>query len=160
MNHPTAQNLRDRYGLSPHPEGGWYKEVYRSTDEVFNEQKSPQSALSSIYYMLENQQFSAFHQLDYSEIWYFHLGVPLELILLYPDGTLERLMLHDSAHLQCSIEPGVWFAAHLPSKYGFTFVSCAVAPGFLFSAFRLANAQQLGNQFPQHKQIIHQFSRH
>lgn len=99
--------------MSRHPEGGYYKEIFRSEKLIDNDK----SAMTSIYYLLENEDKSAFHRLTSPEVWYYHAGYPLMLHVIHPDGRLvTHLMTADfSGEQQVAIEPGCWFAAELPS---------------------------------------------
>ena len=101
--------------MSRHPEGGYYKEIFRSEKLVDNDK----SAMTSIYYLLENEDKSAFHRLTSPEVWYYHAGYPLMLHVIHPDGRLvTHLMTADfSGEQQVAIEPGCWFAAELPSHW-------------------------------------------
>ena len=103
--------------MSRHPEGGYYKEIFRSEKLVDNDK----SAMTSIYYLLENEDKSAFHRLTSPEVWYYHAGYPLMLHVIHPDGRLvTHLMTADfSGEQQVAIEPGCWFAAELPSHFGY-----------------------------------------
>lgn len=91
--------------MSRHPEGGYYKEIFRSEKLVDNDK----SAMTSIYYLLENEDKSAFHRLTSPEIWYYHAGYPLMLHVIHPDGRLvTHLMTADfSGEQQVAIEPDV-----------------------------------------------------
>ena len=92
--------------MSRHPEGGYYKEIFRSEKLVDNDK----SAMTSIYYLLENEDKSAFHRLTSPEVWYYHAGYPLMLHVIHPDGRLvTHLMTADfSGEQQVVIEPGCW----------------------------------------------------
>lgn len=91
--------------MSRHPEGGYYKEIFRSEKLVDNDK----SAMTSIYYLLENEDKSAFHRLTSPEVWYYHAGYPLMLHVIHPDGRLvTHLMTADfSGEQQVVIEPDV-----------------------------------------------------
>ena len=91
--------------MSRHPEGGYYKEIFRSEKLVDNDK----SAMTSIYYLLENEDKSAFHRLTSPEVWYYHAGYPLMLHVIHPDGRLvTHLMTADfSGEQQVAIEPDV-----------------------------------------------------
>lgn len=134
--------------LQPHPEGGYYK-------QLFGNDATGEKAISTIYYMLEDDNISAFHRLhDVVEIWYYHAGEPLNIYVIAPDGTLTVHRLAPDAEMQVIIEPEHWFAAEIPSHKGFTLVGCAVAPAFKFDNFELADTARLCQQYPQHKELI------
>lgn len=147
----NATDWINHLGLSPHPEGGYYKETFRSGKLV-----EGKSAMTSIYYLLENRNKSAFHRLTSPEVWYFHSGVPLMLYVIDADGELTtHLMAADSAGVQqVAIEPGCWFAAEIPSHVGYALVSCAVAPAFTFDNFELGAYDKLLAQYPQHEEVL------
>lgn len=113
-------------------------------------------AMTSIYYLLENNEISAFHRLSSPEVWYYHAGYPLMLYVIHPDGRLvTHLMNTDiSGEQQVAIEPGCWFAAELPSHFGYALVSCAVAPAFTFDNFELGTFDELSKLFPEHEEVL------
>lgn len=128
--------------LQPHPEGGYYREIFRSGLQV-PFQGASRSAGTSIYYLLAQGAYSAWHRIDADEAWYFHAGGLLALHVLLPDG--ERIthrlgdpLSHAEAVFQAVVPAGCWFAAELVHPDDFVLVGCAVAPGFEFSGFQLA----------------------
>ncbi|TLX77200.1 cupin domain-containing protein [Labilibacter sediminis] len=156
-----AKEIVNHLQLQEHPEGGWYKEVYRS-DMVLNQKALPhtftadKSALTSIYYLLANAQYSAFHKIKSPEVWFFHKGMPLVIHMISEKGTYSKVELSDKAqgHLQYTVEPNTWFAAEIKGQYGYSLVSCAVAPGFDFSDFTLAQSTDLRSEYSEHVEII------
>src|ERR1700761_8605273 len=135
MQNETARHWIDHLELQPHPEGGYYKEVFRSGLHVSREGNSElKSACTSIYYLLEAGDYSGFHRLQSDELWYFHKGAPLLVYVLNVDGSIDILELSDTATGQLSvvIQAGLWFAAEVKASAGFALASCAVAPGFDF----------------------------
>lgn len=132
--------------LQPHPEGGYYKEVFRSQQEVkrVGDEKTLQ-ACTSIYYLLEGDDYSGFHRISSDEIWYFHKGLPLTIHVITAEGVPEAWVLSDQpdGSLSLIVPAGLWFAAEISSKAGYTLVSCAVAPGFEFSEFEMAEKGEL-----------------
>src|SRR5215469_6373507 len=84
--------LIDKLGLEPHPEGGWYREIYRSSDRV-QTRRGARSAITAIYYLLERKQASRGHVVEADEIWHFYEGSPLEHRAYDPhDSALRRLV--------------------------------------------------------------------
>jgi predicted cupin superfamily sugar epimerase len=149
--------------LQPHPEGGYYKEVFRSA-QLVSRQHQPdvvKQACTSIYYLLEGKDFSAFHRLASDEIWYFHKGDPLLIYAINSDGALTTHELSDapSGSLSIVIEPGIWFASEPKAKDGFSLVSCAVAPGFDFNEFEIGGKGTLQSLFPEHADLVARLSR-
>ena len=143
-----AKKYIETLHLEPHPEGGYYRQVYGNDDKGTKD-------ISTIYYMLTGSDFSAFHRLhNMTEIWYYHAGERLNLYVIDTDGSLTVHHLYANNEMQVVIQPGQWFAADIPSKTGFCLVGCAVAPAFSFENFELANKSELQSQFPQHADLI------
>ncbi|MBC8603087.1 cupin domain-containing protein [Parabacteroides acidifaciens] len=145
-----------RLGMTPHPEGGYYKEEYRPEYwKPIDGLPIGKRVLTTIYYLLEKDDFSAFHRIKSPESWFFHKGEPL-LIYSFEEGTLvcRELSDQESGTLQVTIEPGIWFAARLKEAQGFALVSCAVAPGFEYPDFELADEDVLLSEYPDHREMI------
>ncbi|MES2267852.1 MAG: cupin domain-containing protein [Bacteroidota bacterium] len=158
----NAQYWINHLQLQPHPEGGYYKEVFRSVNEVTRAGAThPKQACTSIYYLLEGNDFSGFHRLASDELWYFHKGSPLHIHVLDSEGNHTTIELSgtDTGSLQAAIPPNTWFAAQLPAATGFALVSCAVAPGFDFAEFEMARKGELLKQFPQHEGLLQRLCR-
>jgi predicted cupin superfamily sugar epimerase len=158
----TAQHWIAHLSLQPHPEGGYYKEVFRSANGVVRVgEPSVKQACTSIYYLLEGKDFSGFHRLASDELWYFHKGEPLHIHVIDNYGTHSIIELSDGStgSLQAIIPPHTWFAAELPSASGFALVSCAVAPGFDFAEFEMAKKADLLAQYPQHAALLERMCR-
>jgi predicted cupin superfamily sugar epimerase len=156
----TAATIITRYGLQSHPEGGWYREVYRSAMPVGQPPgyAGERSALTAIYFLLEQDDFSAFHRVRGEEAWIHLAGAPLELVLL--DNGPARLLLTSpgggGAPLLV-VPPGVLQAAR--SLGDFTLVSCLVAPGFEFADFSLPGRQELLLSYAGYESLIREFTR-
>jgi predicted cupin superfamily sugar epimerase len=151
MQELTAAYWIKQLSLKPHPEGGYYKEVFRSQQQVnrADEEKILQ-ACTSIYYLLEGMDYSGFHRISSDEIWYFHKGTPLTVHVINKDGRYEAMELSDQSggNLSLVVPAGLWFAAEIPSKMGYTLVSCAVAPGFEFAEFEMVKKEELMERYP------------
>jgi len=148
--------------LQPHPEGGYYKEVFRSKKNVIREASATvKQACTSIYYLLENADFSGFHRIASEEIWYFHKGEPLLIHVIDEQGTLVTHELSDrpTGSFSVAVPAGLWFASELYSASGFTLVSCAVAPGFDFSEFEMGSLSALSALYPQHLLLLNKLCR-
>lgn len=149
----TAKHYIDKLGLEPHPEGGYYCQLYGND-------ASGKKDVSTIYYMLTANDTSAFHRLHgVVEIWYYHAGEPLNLYVIDTEGNLTIHNLSPDGEMQVVIQPEEWFAAEIPSKNGFCVVGCAVAPAFTFENFELAKKEDLLHDFPQHKVLIERMCR-
>lgn len=153
----TASHWIKHLNLQPHPEGGWYREVFRSDKQVsrLNETAS-KNACTSIYYLLENDDYSGFHRIASDELWYFHKGAPLHIHAIDENGehTIHELSDTPTGNLFAAIKAGWWFASEIPSKAGYTLVSCAVAPGFEFSEFEMAEKEKLMARYPQYTGLL------
>jgi uncharacterized protein len=130
-----SQRLIDELGLLPHPEGGWYREIFRSGQRVTARMGS-RSAMPTIYYLLERHQVGRWHVVEADEVWHFYAGSPLELFAYEPAGQhLERLVLAtpgDGEPVRI-VPSGVWQSARSLGDY--SLVGCTVAPGFEFDDF-------------------------
>jgi predicted cupin superfamily sugar epimerase len=148
--------------LLPHPEGGYYKEVFRSNEVVVRKSQTDfKQACTSIYYLLEAEDYSGFHRLASDEIWYFHQGESLHIHAIDNQGNYTRHELSSTTNgsLSVVIPAGLWFAAEIPAKSGFTLVSCAVAPGFDFSEFEMAKKDELAEQYPAYTHLFNKLCR-
>lgn len=165
MNHLT---LIETLRLQPHPEGGFFREVYRSAGIIPAQSLSvdyggARSISTSIYFLLPGDTFSAFHRLRSDEVWHFYLGDPITLHLIHPDGRHEKILVgpdveHDE-QLQVVIPAGAWFAARVEKPEGWALIGCTVAPGFDFADFELADRSTLVARFPEHATMITSFTR-
>jgi uncharacterized protein len=141
MMHPRAAELIAVLGLQPHPEGGFYREVFRSAVQVAPlDRRGPRAALTTIYFLLAEGSFSRWHQVASDEVWHLYEGGPLELLELSPsEQTVLRYRLgpvgSGAEAPVCTIGAGIWQAARPLGKYAF--VGCTVGPGFDFADFRL-----------------------
>jgi predicted cupin superfamily sugar epimerase len=133
----AAAELIARLGLKPHPEGGWYREVHRA-DERVETPRGPRAAITTIYYLLEQAQLSRWHVVSSDEIWHFHAGTPLELLVYRPETrVVQRNVLGPPTVEQQPIgivRAGEWQAARSLGAY--SLVGCDVGPGFEFEDFR------------------------
>ncbi len=166
MSH-TADYWIEQLHLEPHPEGGYFRESYRSPGVI------PASGLpnyfgsrnfsTAIYFLLKGNEFSALHKLKSDEVWHFYDGCSLKIHVLLPEGTLITKMLgsdfEKGENLQLVIPANHWFAAQPLDENNFTLAGCTLAPGFDFKDFELGSFAQLSAQFPLHKDFIRQFTR-
>ncbi|MDZ4845521.1 MAG: cupin domain-containing protein [Chitinophagales bacterium] len=166
MSH-TADYWIEQLHLEPHPEGGYFRESYRSPNVI------PASGLpnyfgsrnfsTAIYFLLKGNEFSALHKLKSDEVWHFYDGCSLKIHVLLPEGTLITKMLgsdfEKGENLQLVIPANHWFAAQPLDENNFTLAGCTLAPGFDFKDFELGSFAQLSAQFPLHKDFIRQFTR-
>ncbi|MGL3711007.1 cupin domain-containing protein [Leptospirillum ferriphilum] len=130
----TAQELIHLLNLSEHPEGGHFREIYRSAPDMHHPQLGLRPGVTIIHYLLQKGERSLFHRIRSEEVWQFVTGAPLELLTLSPDCSTirtESLSLEAPGRSFFSIPPGVWQAARTSGEY--SLVLCTVSPGFFFS---------------------------
>jgi uncharacterized protein len=149
----TAEAIIRRYALEPHPEGGHYREIFRSATRV----EGVRSASTAIYFLLQHGEFSAFHRVKSDEVWHHYLGDAIELHSI-DAGAYERhevgSVLGDREHVHV-VKGGVWQAARVvDGSYGFALCGCTVAPGFEFADFELPSRRELAELFPELAAII------
>lgn len=164
----TTDQLIKEFGLLPHPEGGYYKETYRS-EEMISKAALPEQFAgdrnfsTAIYFLLEKGNFSAFHRIKSDECWHFYAGGSLLVYILHSSGILETINLGNEIaagqRFQYVVPAGCWFASEPAPGSAFSFVGCTVSPGFDFSDFEMAKADQLTQQYPQHESVIKRLCR-
>ena len=148
--------------LKPHPEGGYFSEIYRSSEAVSGglpeRFDGKRSLYSSIYFLLNKKDFSAFHILKADEIWHFYCGSAILLHILKHNGELETVKLGNDIekreHFKYCIKAGQYFAAEVKDKSSFGLVGCTVAPGFDFKDFAFGEKNLLINKYPADKELI------
>lgn len=155
---PSPQSLIIALGLQPHPEGGYYREVFRSGLQV-SFKGAARSAGTSIYYLLAQGAYSAWHRIDADEVWCFHAGGVLNLHVLLPDGDwlthhLGDPLRHPGAVYQAVAPAGCWFAAELANPDDFVLTACQVAPGFEFAGFQMASQADLADAIARHGDAV------
>ncbi|MGN6615231.1 MAG: cupin domain-containing protein [Candidatus Nitrosocosmicus sp.] len=183
--HPEAEYIIKKLDLVELvKEGGYYRETYRSNDQIlinssfdersrdsvycFSKFKScstdVRSVCTLIYYLLEGDQFSAFHKVKYDEIWHFYKGSSISLYILTEDENILNIKigndLRNNEYFQYIIRGNNWFAAELNDNSLFSLIGCSVAPGFDFRDFELGERNELKNIYPQHEFIIDRLTRH
>ena len=162
-----AEKIIKALNLSQHPEGGYYREIYRSeflTGQANQlEFKEKRNLATSIYFLLQEKQVSHFHQLTSDEIWYFHAGCSVKIYTIDKVGNLKISKLGaDIAREekpQIIIPAGVIFGAEITDKESFALIGCLVAPGFEFKDFRLFTRKELLDMFVQHTEIIYKLTK-
>ena len=144
--------------LIPHPEGGFYKETYRSNETIsakaLENFDGDRSYSTAIYYLLEQSDFSAFHKLKSDECWHFYAGSTLLIHVLYNNRNYELIKLGSAIDktevFQFVVPANTWFAAECADKSSFALTGCTVAPGFDFADFEMADQKNLLKEFPKY----------
>ena len=158
----NANYYIEQLNLASHPEGGYFKETYRSADTTTT-RAGQRSISTAIYFLLESGNFSAFHRIKSDEAWHFYDGDPLSVYIIDQSGILEevRLGLDISAGQkpQAVVPANCWFASGVSAGGKFSLVGCTVAPGFDFQDFEMAERNKLIKEYPQHRSIITSLTR-
>jgi predicted cupin superfamily sugar epimerase len=159
----TKEYWIDKLELQAHPEGGFFKETYRSSESI-SEKDLPErfdadrNFSTSIYFLLAENNISAFHRIKQDELWHFHYGSSLTIHMISPSGdyTTQKLGLDiDHAESPQVIVPAeYYFAAEVNDKSTYVLSGCTVAPGFDFADFEMPDYQELIINFPEHESII------
>ncbi|TAE72967.1 MAG: cupin domain-containing protein [Bacteroidetes bacterium] len=156
------EQLVQTFQLLPHPEGGFYKETYRSEAQILIENQ-PRNISTGIYFLLTSDIFSAFHRIKSDEMWHFYDGTCVEILYFTPEKTLKIIKLgnnfEEGQHFQAVVPANCWFASYVPAQQSFGLVGCTVAYGFDFRDFEMAKREDLQKEFPDFKEIIEKFTR-
>jgi predicted cupin superfamily sugar epimerase len=163
----TAEYWIQHFNLQPHPEGGFFRETYRSTLEIENKElpvgyNGNRRLATSIYYLLRSGERSRFHRLRSDELWYFHYGSVLKIIMIDQEGQKHTRLLganvEKAEHMQVLIPSGTVFAAEVSGKESYSLIGCMVSPGFEFDDFELFRQDDLIQAYPQHTELIKRFT--
>ena len=158
----NGKEIVEKLGLQEHPEGGFYKETYRSNQTIETDKNVYRNISTAIYFLLENENKSLFHRIKSDELWFFHQGEALEIVFI-KEGVLNTIILGNNLEngevVQATIPANTWFASRVKNLKGYSFVSCTVAPGFDFADFELAKREDLINEFPNLKKTIEKFTK-
>jgi predicted cupin superfamily sugar epimerase len=154
--------------LEPHPEGGYFRQTYRS-DVMIARAALPQAfggaraASTAIYFLLEGKNFSAFHRLRSDELWHFYAGSPLAVQVIDREGKCSTILLGNDPDagqvFQAVVRAGCWFASHVADWRSWALVGCTVAPGFDFADFEMGKRGDLVQEYPQHREMIGRLTR-
>ena len=164
----SAQYWIEKLQLEPHPEGGYFRQTYRS-DMLIAREALPvgfggaRVASTAIYFLLEGKDYSAFHRLSSDEVWHFYAGAPLIVHVISPQGVYSSILLGRELEagqvLQAVVPAGCWFASHVADWTGWALVGCTVAPGFDFEDFEMGMKAELVAGHPQHRELIERLTR-
>ena len=164
----SVKRIVEQLDMLPHPEGGFYKENYRSIGSIPKESMSEgfsgdRSYSTAIYFLLTSDNFSAFHRIKQDEIWHFYGGSPLYVHTIDGTGEYRRytvgMELSQGESPQLVVPAGCWFASNVKEQNSYSLVGCTVAPGFDFDDFELADKNKLIQRYPEHSVIIDELTR-
>ncbi len=164
-----ATEIINHFNLATHPEGGYFKEVYRSKGKILSEKLGDEfdgnrNYCTSIYFLLISDKFSAFHKINQDEIWHFYKGTALKLHMISPEGNYSFIRIganfSNGEIPQFTVPAHYYFAAEVLEKDSFSFVGCTVSPGFDFRDFVLPSCKKLSKEFPNLAKIIEKLTHH
>jgi predicted cupin superfamily sugar epimerase len=163
-----AEFYINHLNLRPHPEGGFYAETYRSAGSIpantLKEFGGARSYSTAIYYLLKQDEYSAFHRIKSDECWHYYTGHTLLIHILYSNGDYNCIRLGSAIDtgeaLQYIVPANTWFAAECAANSRFVLTGCTVAPGFDFADFEMADEENLSLAFPQQTELISRLCKH
>ncbi len=167
MNQKAAYYI-SKLNLIPHPEGGYFREVYRSEEKLNQESlpkryNSERSISTSIYFLMEGDQVSTFHRIKSDETWHFYDGSGVKIYILANDGQISEILLgknlEEMEFHQVTIKRNSWFGAEVLDKSSYALLGCTVAPGFDYDDFEIGNRNILLSLYPRHEKIIRKLTR-
>jgi uncharacterized protein len=158
----NSQYWIEKLELVRHIEGGYYKQIYASKRQC--QEHGNRNLATCIFYLLDGNDFSAFHKINSDEIWHFFIGSSLTMYIFNEKDSKLKIVklgkkLDKGENLQVIINEGDWFAAEVNDKSSFTLVGCTVIPGFEFKNFKLAKKKSLLLKFPSYKDIIEKLAK-
>lgn len=156
----NSQYWINKLSLEPHPEGGYFRRIYAAQPMV-QTPNGKRHCATAIHYLLEANDFSAWHRIPNDELWFHHEGGSLLIRTLSGDGLLNEIILGSDHCINACIPANTWFCSELMDRnsHPFSLVSCVVSPGFDFKDFEMGNAANLSETYPQHKAIIDRLCR-
>ncbi len=152
----NVQRLKEAFSLQQHSEGGWFAELYTSPFT-----QNGRATAGSIYFLLDREDISHFHQIDCDEIWYYHDGCGMKIYVLQNNVIKEYLLgmnTEKNEQPMVIIPAGAIFAAENIDKESYTFISCATTPAFQYEGFRLVPRAELKKLYPQASKHILQMA--
>ncbi len=164
----NANYFISRLQLQRHPEGGFFREVYRSSESIASDAlparfEAERCFSTAIYYLLRQGEHSVFHRIKCDECWHFYAGETLLIHIMESSGEYYCIKLGSNIFLgetfQFVVPAEAWFAAEPAPESEFSLCGCTVAPGFDFADFEIATKEKLLSAFPDCKAIINRLCR-
>lgn len=156
------ETLVVQLGLQPHPEGGFFRETFRSPHPVVGQGGMLRSASTAIFFLLPRGIFSAWHRVHADEAWHLYAGGPLVLHLISAEGAYTQVTLGmdlvAGQRPQHVVPAGVWQAAQ-PTDGNWALAGCTVSPGFDFADFEMPTRDALIGRHPQLEAVVRRFTR-
>jgi len=164
----NATEWKEHLDLEPHPEGGAYRETYRS-DGALPEAALPERfdgerhAAAHIYYLLPAGDVSALHRIRQDELWHVYDGGPATLHIFRPDGTYHAEVLGrnpaEGGRLHAVVPAGAWFGLTIGATADFLLAGCTTVPAFDFADFELAEEKTLLDRYPEQEDVVRRLTR-
>ena len=152
----TPDDLVAHYGLEPIPrEGGRFRRTWAGPERSDGR---PEGTAALVLLTDAPDDFCALHRLPADEVWHFHLGDPLRLLLLAPDGTARTPVLGPDVlggqHVQLVVPAGTWMGARVAAGGAWTLFGCTMAPGFTYEGYEHGEAAELTARYPDQAERI------
>ena len=163
MNSHDPQYFVSKLGLTPHQEGGYYKQSFHSTESTSDQEftisfDGKRMLYTSIYFLLTSKDISHFHRLKSDELWYYHAGSPLTIHVIEENGDYKEIKLGlnlDKGEVPQALVPkNTIFGSSVMDADTFSLVGCMVSPGFEYKDFELFTQNELLLKYPQHEVVI------
>ncbi|XXJ21424.1 cupin domain-containing protein [Desulfovibrio caledoniensis] len=164
MNAPTAREIIEYLGLTPHPEeGGWFLETHRADETLPREvlpsrYAGPRALGTAIYYLLTPDTYSHMHRLLSDEIFHFYAGGPCEMLRLHPDGSGETVLFGNDVlagqRPQIVVPKGCWQGLRLLPGAELALMGCSVSPGFEYADYAHGDRAELIARYPEFREQI------
>lgn len=158
----TPDDLIAHYALEPIPrEGGRFRQTWAGPER---DDGRPEGTAIVALLTTEPGDYSALHRLPSDEIWHFHLGDPLQMLLLHPDGSSRIVVLGPDVlggqHVQYVVPAGTWMGARvLGVGLAWTLFGCTMAPGFTYEGYEHGDAGELARLYPERASLIAELGR-
>lgn len=158
----SASEWIQKLDLAKHPEGGYYRESYRSSESIPEDGlpdrfDGPRSYSTAIYFLLPAGEISVLHRIQSDEVWHFYDGGDLTLHVITPDGQYAPIDFGANGERQAVVLTGCWFGAEV-RQGEYVLAGCTVAPGFDFQDFEIAD-RSLVTSYPAHRNIIERLTK-
>ena len=162
-----AEYWKVKLHLTPHPEGGYFRETYRAGAVSLRAHlpkgfSGDRAYSTAIYYLLSNKDLSKLHRIKSDEMWHYYDGGGLNIFVIDESGNLSEQKLglnpDEGQAPQILVEAGKWFGATVTNPDSFCLCGCTVSPGFHFEDFEIGERKKLLESFPKHRTVIEQLT--
>jgi len=149
--------------LEKHSEGGWFRQVYASEEEIKKEHlperfSGARKHATSIYFLLTSDSFSALHRIKSDETWHFYDGADITIHIIEEGSYCAQKLGKTAEVFQFTVAHGAWFGASVDEADSYALVGCSVAPGFDYNDFEMGKRDELLKMYPEHKKIIEELT--